>query len=98
MHTIWVLPEPSSEKVKEQERWFLKVVELSEKDVRVELEGWMASAIVVRSLNQKVFMEVVAREFQLRLGLKGEVSSYGLEQGHFLFHFKVVEERDLILR
>lgn len=43
-------------------------------------------------------MEMVARDFQLQSGLKGEVAGFDLEKGFSLFRFKEARERDLVLR
>lgn len=46
----------------------------------------MASVVLVQSLDRRVFVVVVMREFCLRGGLKGEVAGFSLEQGNLLFH------------
>lgn len=65
--------------------------------VRVELEGWANSMIVIGSLGQRVVVETVVREFRLRVWLKGDMVGYGLEQAFQVFHFKEAGERDAVL-
>lgn len=65
LRSIWFSLEPLSEEMEELMRWFLEVVELSKKDMREESEGWVALAVVVRSLGQRVVVEMVEREFRL---------------------------------
>ena len=73
------------------------MVELSEEEIRVEMEGWAASAVVPRSLDQRVVVEAVIKEFGQQAALKGEVVVYNMEQGHLMVRFMEAGERDLIL-
>lgn len=68
--TVWSLPEPLLEKVEELVRWFLKEVELSKEEVRVELDGWAASVVVTRNLGRRVVMKAVVKEFGCKQGSK----------------------------
>lgn len=68
--TVLVSLEPSLKKVEDLIKWHPEVIKFLEKDLKVELEGWAASKMVVRSLGQRISMELVA-EFRLHVGLKG---------------------------
>lgn len=59
----WAILKPSLEEVEELVRWFSKMVDLLEEEVRVESEGWVASMVVVRSPGWMVAMEAVVKEF-----------------------------------
>lgn len=50
-----------------------------------------------RCFGRRVATEVVAREFRLCAGLKGEVLAYMLEKGFYLFRFLESKERDRVL-
>lgn len=45
-----------------------------------------------------VSVEMVAREFQLRVGLKGEVVGFNLNNGFAMFRFQEAGERGMVLR
>lgn len=82
---VWISPKPSLEEVKDLIKWFSEVVDLLEEDLREESKGWAASVVVMRSLGQRVLVDLVAREFRLHAGLKGEVAGFGLKMGFFFF-------------
>lgn len=53
--------------------------------------------VVVWSLRHKVAIEMVARDFRLHVGQKGEVMGFRLEKGFSIFCFKEIGEWDLVL-
>lgn len=76
---LWVSLEPSPKEVAELTQYFLDVAQLSEEEVRVEIEGWMVESLVAKSLGQRVLVEVVVHKFRQWARLKGEVMAFNLE-------------------
>lgn len=46
-------------------RWFPKIMELLEEEVRLESEGWVAIAVVARSLGRRVVVDTMVRDYRL---------------------------------
>lgn len=76
---------------------FLEVVKHLAEDLREESESWVASMVVVRSLGWSVLVDLVAREFRSRVGLKGGVAGFSLGKGFALLRFEEARKRDLVL-
>lgn len=76
---MWVSMEPLSEEVVELAQCYPEVAELPKKEVRGEMEEWLAKRLVARTLDRRVLVEVVACEFQRRVRLKGDIAAFNLE-------------------
>lgn len=81
---MWVSPELSLEKVEDLINRFLKVVKLSAEDLKKESESWASSAVVVRSLERRVSSDMMTKDFQSHVELKGGVAGFSLEKGFAL--------------
>lgn len=73
------------------------MVELSEKETRVESEGWATKTVVARKQDRRVSMEKVACESWQGARSEREVAACNLEQGYLMFMFQEAKEWDLIM-
>lgn len=62
-----------------------------------ESESWATLVMVVRSLEWRFSIDMVARDFRSWAGLKGGVAGFSLEKGIAPLHFEEARERDLVL-